>query len=98
MSSSYICFFRLDVVAGEDACAIADGAVPPLPVPLAHQDHVSLPERQVPGLRRLVGVQGHVLWRGEGHTRSVNTVLCVLSLPWPQKKNLSFKNRTMIIY
>lgn len=62
---SYICLFRFDVVAGEEACAVAYRAVPPLSLSLAHQDHISLSERQITGLRRLVGVQRHVFWKGK---------------------------------
>lgn len=62
---SYICLFGFDVVAGEDALAVPDGAVPPLAFLLADQDDVSFPEGQITRLRRLVGVQGHVLCRGK---------------------------------
>lgn len=60
---SYICLFRFDVVAGEDARAVSYRAVPPLSISLAHQDHISLFECQITGLWRLVGVQGHKFWK-----------------------------------
>lgn len=44
---SHIGFFGFDVVAGEDALTVSDGAVPPLAFLLAHQDDVSFPEGQI---------------------------------------------------
>lgn len=67
VSSSYICLFRFDVVAGEEACAVPYRAIPPLALPLAHQDYVSLSKRQITRLGRLVGVQRHVLWRRKAY-------------------------------
>lgn len=59
---SYIWLFGFDVVAGEEARAVPYRAVPPLALPLAHKDHVSLSERQISRLGGLVGVQRHVFW------------------------------------
>ena len=58
---AHITLFGLDVVAREQAGAVADGALPPLALPLAHQDDIALLERQVVRLGRLVGEQRHVL-------------------------------------
>ena len=63
VESSYISLFRFDVVAGEEACAVAYRAVPPLALSLAHQDRISLSKCQITRLRRLVGVQRHKFWK-----------------------------------
>ena len=62
--SSYIRLFGFDIVAGEHACAVAYRAAPPLSVSLAHQDHVPFFERQITTLRRLIGIQRQIFWRG----------------------------------
>lgn len=61
---SYIRLFRFDVVAGEDSGVVTYRAVPPLSLLLAHQDHISLSERQITRFRRLIGVQRCEFWKG----------------------------------
>lgn len=65
----YISLFGLDVVEGEGSVAVADAALPPLPFFLRYQDGVIRAERQVTWFWALIGVQRHIHWCRNKHTR-----------------------------